>query len=497
MVQSKDAALVLDGQAEIAARAGADGAHLTGIEAFMAAVESLKPARIAGCGGLSSRDDAMLAGEHGADYVMFGEPAAAATPSFVRGDHRAHRMVGRAVHDSLRRLCGRIRRKSAHWSPRAPISSPSATASGTIRAVPRRLSRRPRGSLLAPERVRMNASTLYSRAVSPRSVAAPAAAQPKSARGPIHDAKAGHNRRRRTGLAYAEYQRGNYVTAFRQAMRRVEEKSDPKAMTLLGELYADGLGVANDDKKAADWYKLAVARNDREAMFALAMFRMAGRGGPADRPEAARLLAEAAKLGHVVGAYDLALLYLEGQLVPQDFNRAAELMRMAADAGNPQAQYALATFYKDGRGVRRMPKKPRACSASRRARAIPMPKSNTPSPCSTAQASPRTRAPLPAISSRRPRKSNPVAQNRLALMYATGRGIKADPVEAARWHLIAKAGGNNDQSLDEFMRNMKPTDRAMGENKAKPWIARMNPVGPTPFPDGARPYQLNSQAVKP
>jgi thiamine-phosphate pyrophosphorylase len=74
IVQQTDAALLLDGQAEIAARAGADGAHLTGIEAFMASVESLKPARIAGCGGMSSRDDAMLAGERGADYVMFGEP---------------------------------------------------------------------------------------------------------------------------------------------------------------------------------------------------------------------------------------------------------------------------------------------------------------------------------------------------------------------------------------------------------------------------------------
>lgn len=74
LVQDKGAALVLDGFAEIAARAGADGAHLTGIEAFTAAVESLKPARIAGCGGVSSRDDAMAAGERGADYVMFGEP---------------------------------------------------------------------------------------------------------------------------------------------------------------------------------------------------------------------------------------------------------------------------------------------------------------------------------------------------------------------------------------------------------------------------------------
>ena len=83
IVQPKDAALVLEGQPEIAARAGADGAQLTGVEAFVAAVDSLKPARIAGCGGLSSRDDAMAAGERGADYVMFGEPEAnGRRPSF-------------------------------------------------------------------------------------------------------------------------------------------------------------------------------------------------------------------------------------------------------------------------------------------------------------------------------------------------------------------------------------------------------------------------------
>jgi thiamine-phosphate pyrophosphorylase len=74
IVQRSGAALVLDGHAEIAARGGADGAHLSGIEAFTAACDSLKPARIAGCGGLTTRHDAMLAAERGADYVMFGEP---------------------------------------------------------------------------------------------------------------------------------------------------------------------------------------------------------------------------------------------------------------------------------------------------------------------------------------------------------------------------------------------------------------------------------------
>ena len=74
IVQRRDIALLLDGYPELAARAGADGAHLTGIEALTAALGMLKPDRIAGAGGLRSRHDAMLAGEAGADYVMFGEP---------------------------------------------------------------------------------------------------------------------------------------------------------------------------------------------------------------------------------------------------------------------------------------------------------------------------------------------------------------------------------------------------------------------------------------
>jgi thiamine-phosphate pyrophosphorylase len=73
-VQDRGAALLIDGHAELVARAGCDGAHLTGLTAFTAALETLKPDRIAGVGGLFSRHDAMVAAEAGADYVMFGEP---------------------------------------------------------------------------------------------------------------------------------------------------------------------------------------------------------------------------------------------------------------------------------------------------------------------------------------------------------------------------------------------------------------------------------------
>ena len=74
VVQKNGAALLLDGHADLVGRSGADGAHLTGIEAFQAALPSLKPGHIAGAGGLHTRHDAMSLAEAGADYVMFGEP---------------------------------------------------------------------------------------------------------------------------------------------------------------------------------------------------------------------------------------------------------------------------------------------------------------------------------------------------------------------------------------------------------------------------------------
>ncbi|WGR95349.1 thiamine phosphate synthase [Bradyrhizobium sp. ISRA443] len=75
-IQNAGAALLIDGHPELVARAGADGAHLTGIAAMEDALPSLKPDRIVGVGGLATRHDSMAAGEAGADYVLFGEPDA-------------------------------------------------------------------------------------------------------------------------------------------------------------------------------------------------------------------------------------------------------------------------------------------------------------------------------------------------------------------------------------------------------------------------------------
>jgi thiamine-phosphate pyrophosphorylase len=90
VIQKSGAAMLIEGHAELAARGGADGAHLPDAEALAEAVPALKPSRIAGAGGLHTRHDAMVAAESGADYVMFGEP-----------DESGHRPSPEAVLDRI------------------------------------------------------------------------------------------------------------------------------------------------------------------------------------------------------------------------------------------------------------------------------------------------------------------------------------------------------------------------------------------------------------
>jgi uncharacterized protein len=271
-------------------------------------------------------------------------------------------------------------------------------------------------------------------------------------------------------LAFGAFQTGHYLTAFNIATNRIELKKDPKSMTLLGELYAGGLGVPQNDVKAADWYKLAADRGDREAMFALAMFRVQGRGGPRDRDAGAKWLAAAAKLGHPLAAYDLALLYMEGQLFPQDFTRAAELLRTAAQAGNPEAQYALGTLYKQGRGVAKDMKQ----AAQLWGLAAIADNGDAQVEYGIAlfngEGVPKNEHAAAVIFKQAALHGNPVAQDRLARILAEGRGAPKNPVEATKWHLISKARGETNLTLDDFVNKLDPATRAAGEKAAQPFI---------------------------
>ncbi len=550
LIQSNGAALLLSGHAALVAASEADGAHLTGIENFQAAAPALKPARIAGCGGLTTRHDAMLAGESGADYVMFGEPdrngrrpgfdavcervawwadvltipcvGYAARPGRGRGARarrcRLRRDRSRGLAKCARRRDGDCRRDGApcnrgagtmmrrllvsgaaiaallaaggaHAQAPLQITPPTARPPASIptqagakaesrKAAAEEIDRRARGAQICAAKVRpgRHRRRAHSRPKPfrlrrsrrrPRSCppSQQAALQPQPAPGAQGD------------VAFGAFQRGYYVEAFKEASRRASEQGDPVAMTLIGELYANGYGVAKDEKKALAWFSLAADRGDRQAIFALAMFRFAGRGGPQDQAEAAALLDKAAKLGHVAAGYNLALLYLEGQQVRQDIARAAELLRGAADAGSPEAQYALATLYKEGNGIAKDP------AAAARLLGAAARSGNVAAEVEYAIALfngtgiQKDENAAAALFRKAALKGNAVAQNRFARILATGRGLSADPVAATKWHTIAKAGGASDIWLEDFMQTIKPTERAAGENAARLWLAHAAAAG--------------------
>ena len=56
-----------------------------------------------------------------------------------------------------------------------------------------------------------------------------------------------------------------------------------------------------------------------------------------------------------------------------------------------------------------------------------------------------------------------MAQNRVAQIYAAGRGLDLSPVEAAKWHLIASKGGRPDAGLDKLVAGLTPQQRAEAE----------------------------------
>ncbi|MGH6800831.1 MAG: tetratricopeptide repeat protein, partial [Methylocella sp.] len=148
-------------------------------------------------------------------------------------------------------------------------------------------------------------------------------------------------------IAFAAYQRGYYVTAMREAMKRIEaDPGDGPAMTLIGELYAQGQGVRRDAAEAARWYKLAADRSDRQAIFALGIAKLKGEGVPRDRAGAAELFQQAAAQDHPGALYNLGVLAIENDGAAADFPRAARLFRRSAELGSSDAAYALGLLYR-------------------------------------------------------------------------------------------------------------------------------------------------------
>jgi uncharacterized protein len=272
-------------------------------------------------------------------------------------------------------------------------------------------------------------------------------------------------------LAYEAFDLGRYQQALVLA-KAGAEKGEPQSATLIGRLYQEGLGVPRDDVQAAQWYRRGAEQGDVNAMFAFGVMLAEGGALKKDRNGAAQMFETAAAKGHVVANYNLAMLFLSGDGKPQNPRRAFAHLAYAADKGLPQAQYDLATLYATGTGT-----DANAFDAARwfdRAAAAGVPEAQLDFGVILFQGkgTPVDERRGAELFRQAAEKGNAVAQNRFARCLLHGRGITANAVEAAKWHLIAKASGEEDQVLDQAHAKLSKADRTKAEQAAGDWRDR-------------------------
>lgn len=268
--------------------------------------------------------------------------------------------------------------------------------------------------------------------------------------------------------AYLAYDQGRFLTALELAQKAAEQ-GDPQAHTLIGRILSEGSGVPRDEPGALRWYSKGAELGDFEAAYAAGVMYAQGRGAAKDMKKAADLLEAAAMKGHPAAHYNLALLFLKGEGKPENPHRAGLHLRYAAEKGLPAAQYDLAMMLTTGQGgsanaaeaMDWLEKASRSGHAEAELEyAIALFK--------TGRSLDERRG--AELLQRAAEKGIPVAQNRLARCFANARGVALDPVQAAKWHLLAKAAGLEDQQLDQAIRKLSNTQRAAAEKAVAEWL---------------------------
>ena len=115
------------------------------------------------------------------------------------------------------------------------------------------------------------------------------------------------------------------------ALRVRAESGDAVAQYDLGVMYANGLGVPEDDAEAVRWLRLAAGQGYAAAQFTLGLWYDHGVGGvPQDDIEAVRWYRLAADQGDAGAQSNLAIMYENGKGVPQDYVQAHMWHNLAA-----------------------------------------------------------------------------------------------------------------------------------------------------------------------
>ena len=289
------------------------------------------------------------------------------------------------------------------------------------------------------------------------------------------------------------------------AMRQKAEQGDAEAQYNLGVMYANGQGVAQDDKEAVKWWRKAAQQEYGPAQWILGECYAAGRGVLQDDRQANDCFFKASlslikyefsrekppwyaminercealksrtssfyTITHGTGElqYVLGMMYANGEGVDRDDKEAVEWWRLAAEKGNADAIKSLKTAAEksdlDAQNAiqpiiaQEAAAKKAADETARQAEAARwIAEQQTQAQAEAArqmiaeqQAQARAEqaeAVIAQLAAQTPQARLAAAegdagiQNDLGVMYERGQGVPENYVEAYAWFIIAAAGGN-------------------------------------------------------
>ncbi|MFU8815652.1 MAG: tetratricopeptide repeat protein [Pseudomonadales bacterium] len=196
----------------------------------------------------------------------------------------------------------------------------------------------------------------------------------------------------------------------RDAFTQAASAGSPTAMAHLGWIHEHGHGGAVSHPLAAHWYAKAYHAGARHLALKLGWLYLGGDEAIRDRTVAESWFRHAIEAGDLPAHVALASVLVadaQGGIAPARVHEARELLQTALAGELLIASYFLARIYLEGIGTQSVDY----------AKALPYIRLGA-------------------------EHGHPQMQGWLARMYADGQGVAVDPLESAKWSLLAAAGGD-------------------------------------------------------
>ena len=139
-----------------------------------------------------------------------------------------------------------------------------------------------------------------------------------------------------------------------ERLQRWSQRNKSWAQFALGGLYARGLGVNKDPKRASELYKLAADQGNHLAQCNLGSLYTRGEGVVQSDTLAFKYWKLSADQGHADLQFNIGVCYEKGTGVEQSDTEAVKYYKLAANQpgqGQCQSQFNLGKRYSNGRGV--------------------------------------------------------------------------------------------------------------------------------------------------